>query len=84
LYLQGKEFPVPSGTLGFSVILYTCCAVIAIGLFIVRRNVSFFGYAELGGPVVGKWICGAIYVSLWVFYVVMSSLQAQGTITVNI
>ncbi|KAK7113649.1 sodium/calcium exchanger Calx-like isoform X2 [Littorina saxatilis] len=77
----GEDFAVPAGNLGFSVILFTSCAVIAILLLIVRR---FTVGAELGGPVVFKYICAAILVSLWVFYVLMSSLQSYSIINVKI
>ena len=45
---QGQNyFEVPAGSLGFSVVLFTSCAAIAIMLLVIRR---FAVGAELGGP----------------------------------
>ena len=72
---------MPAGNLGFSVILFTSCAVIAIILLIVRR---FVAGAELGGPPVFKYISAVILVLLWGIYVLLSSLQTYGIINVQI
>lgn len=80
LFLQGSTFKVPSGSLGFSVTLYTITAIIAIVLLMVRRSLSLFGSAELGGPSTPKIVSAAILVSLWFTYVLLSSLQAYGKI----
>lgn len=76
----GGSFKVNAGSLGFSVVIYTACAVIAIGLLVLRRFTGVFGNAELGGPKIPKIICGIIFVCLWLFYIVMSSLQSKGVI----
>nr|XP_022315643.1 sodium/calcium exchanger 2-like isoform X4 [Crassostrea virginica] len=81
---QGTEFKVPPGSLGFSVILYTACAIIAILLLIARRFLKPFGQAELGGPKWPKILSAVIMVSLWVFYVLLSSLNAENIINVQI
>ena len=79
---QGQNyFDVPAGNLGFSVILFTTCAVVAICLLILRR---FVVGAELGGPAVFKYLSAAFLVFLWVLYVLLSSLQAYGIINVVI
>ena len=83
-FSQGTEFKVPPGSLGFSVILYTACAVIAILLLIARRFLKPFGQAELGGPKWPKILSAVIMVSLWVFYVLLSSLNAENIINVQI
>ena len=77
---DGSVFEVPAGTLGFSVIVYSCCAITAIGTLVLRRNLSIFGNAELGGPQVTKIVSGVFLICLWVLYVLLSSLQAIGTI----
>ncbi|XP_067672018.1 sodium/calcium exchanger 2-like [Haliotis asinina] len=77
---QGKTFEVPAGSLSFSVTLYTICAVLALGLLVIRRLILKFGKAELGGSKIPKILCAAFLVFLWVFYVIMSSLQAYGHI----
>ena len=73
-----------SGSLVFSVILYTSCSIGAIVILMLRRNIRALGGAELGGPVAVKYACGIVFCLLWVFYVVMSSLQTEKIITVNI
>ena len=79
---QGQNyFEVPAGNLGFSVILFTSCAVIAIILLVTRR---FVAGAELGGPTVLKYVSAVILVALWVIYVLMSSFQTYGIINVTI
>ncbi|XP_046365062.2 sodium/calcium exchanger 2-like isoform X2 [Haliotis rufescens] len=77
---QGKTFEVPAGSLSFSVTLYTVCAVLALGLLVLRRVVGKFGKAELGGSKIPKILCAVFLVFLWVFYIIMSSLQAYGHI----
>lgn len=76
-------FVVEAGSLGFSVVLYTIAAIIAISLFITRRFVGAFGNGELGGPKITKWISGAILLTLWILYVLFSSLQAKNVINVK-
>lgn len=39
---------------------------------------SVFGKAELGGKTILKWVTGGIMVSMWLFYIIMSSLQVYG------
>lgn len=48
---NSKDYDVPQGSLGFSLIVYSGVAVIAIVVLIVRRFVRICGKAELGGPV---------------------------------
>jgi len=79
---QGQNyFEVPAGSLGFSVVLFTSCAAIAITLLVVRR---FVVGAELGGPTVMKYVSAVILVLLWVLYVLLSSFQSYGIINVTI
>ncbi len=58
-------------------------AVIAISLLIARRFLKPFGQAELGGPKVAKWVSAGIMVTLWVLYILFSSLEATGIIKVQ-
>ncbi|XP_050391531.1 sodium/calcium exchanger 2-like [Patella vulgata] len=81
--IKGKKFHVPTGSLGFSVVLYTSCAVFALVILMLRRYLSVFGKAELGGPKVPKIISAVAVFFLWVFYIVLSSLQAQHIIDVG-
>jgi len=75
-----KGFAVEAGSLGFSVTLYTICAICAIILILCRRFIGAFGNAELGGNVALKYVSGAFMLSLWVLYVVLSALQVYGEI----
>ncbi|RDD45318.1 Sodium/calcium exchanger 3 [Trichoplax sp. H2] len=72
---QNKEFSVPAGNLASSVILFTICAVICIALLMLRRIIPSFGGSELGGPTKSKYISGLLLVTLWIVYVIISSLQ---------
>ena len=71
---------MPPDTLVFSVIVYTCCAILAVTLLIARRFIPFFGNAELGGPTVPKRISSFLFVGLWVLYIILSVLQSYGVI----
>ena len=51
---KGKEFIVEDAALGFSVLLYSIAAILAIALLMLRRKLAFFGNAELGGTVAPK------------------------------
>ena len=62
------------GNLGFSVVIFTCCALATIALLMVRRYVKPLG-GELGGPKVPKLLCGIGLIFLWIFYVLMASMQ---------
>lgn len=77
-------FTVPPGSLGFSVIIYTGCAIIAIIILLLRRFLKPFGQAELGGPKGAKILSAVIMVSLWVFYVLLSALNSKNIINVQI
>ena len=83
LSLQNPErgFVVSAGTLSFSVIVYTCCAIAAIALLMTRRFLPLFGKAELGGPKVTKCLSAAFFLFLWLLYIVLSILQCYGYIS---
>lgn len=76
-----KQFHVPAGTLSFSVIVYSICAIAALSLLVIRRYLPVFGRAELGGPTGPKIFSGVIFIALWVIYVILSALQAKGIIS---
>jgi len=75
---QGQIFKVPVGSLGFSVTVFCIEAGLAILILLIRRNPAVGG--ELGGPKVFKTISSAIFVFFWVFYVMISALEAYGVI----
>lgn len=62
-------------SLAFSVTLYCSLALISVSFLLVRRN-KFFGGGELGGPTRIKYISGISLIGLWIFYLVMSTLEA--------
>ena len=78
-YLSG-QFEVPPGSLAFSVTLFTVCAVALLALIYIRRCLSIFGKAELGGPRNLKIASFGFAVFLWFFYVLFSALQSYGII----
>lgn len=75
-------FVVPAGALGFSVLIFCLCAVVCISILILRRVVKPIAGAELGGPWITRIPTSLIFISLWVFYILLSSLQTYGVISV--
>ncbi|XP_034393186.1 sodium/calcium exchanger 1-like isoform X15 [Cyclopterus lumpus] len=73
-YSKGQEFRVDPGTLAFSVTLFTIFAFICIAVLIYRRRPEIGG--ELGGPRVPKILTTCLFFSLWLLYIVFSSLEA--------
>ncbi|XP_040572646.1 sodium/calcium exchanger 2 isoform X3 [Lepeophtheirus salmonis] len=78
---QDGQFNVPAGDLSVSVTLYTICAVLAVLLLLVRRFLGIFGNAELGGPNLGKYISATFLLILWFLYILFSTLQTYGIIS---
>lgn len=77
---NGTTFEVAGGeSLGFSVVIFCIFAIICIVILMVRRFLPFIG-AELGGPMKYKIPTAAIFVSLWVLYIILSSLVSYGHI----
>lgn len=70
---QDGCFVVKAGTLVFSVIVYSICALIAVALLVVRRK--FLG-GELGGPKPQAYASSCLLVCLWAVYVGLSSWYA--------
>lgn len=71
---ETDRYYVPSGSLGFSVIVFCFCAVICIIFLIIRRKTVG---GELGGSSSGRLGSAAFLTSLWLFYIIMSIMQAQ-------
>jgi len=69
------DYPMASGSLGFSVVIFCICALICIGTLYLRR--AMIGN-ELGGA--GSTATGLFFLMLWMVYVVVSSLQTEGHI----
>merc|ERR1711884_650501 len=75
---QGLTFDVPVGSLGFSVTVFCIEALLAILILLLRRNPAVGG--ELGGPKAVKTVTSGCFVFFWVFYVLISALEAYKVI----
>merc|ERR1719361_3409430 len=75
---QGEQFIVPVGSLGFSVTVFCIEATCAVLILLARRHPAVGG--ELGGPKLFKTISSGIFVFFWVFYVMISAMEAYGVI----
>uniref|UniRef100_H2UAN9 Solute carrier family 8 member 1b n=1 Tax=Takifugu rubripes TaxID=31033 RepID=H2UAN9_TAKRU len=71
---QGRDFKVNPGTLAFSVTLFTIFAFISVATLMYRRRPEIGG--ELGGPRTPKVLTTMLFVSLWLLYILFSSLEA--------
>jgi len=75
---KGGTFEVDPGSLGFSVTIFCIEAFLAIMILVARRNPAVGG--ELGGPKAVKTVTSGIFVFFWVFYVLISALEAYDVI----
>jgi len=66
-------FVVEAGSLGFSVAVFSSCAVITIGMLALRRK---FCGGELGGSARAKWGSVAVLIFLWLLYIGLSAWQS--------
>ncbi|XP_052099080.1 uncharacterized protein LOC127733801 isoform X5 [Mytilus californianus] len=74
-----KPYKVKTGNLTVSVIIFCVLAVICIATLIIRRKLVG---GELGGKnAVVKWLTSFLLFSLWIIYIVLSSLRAYDIIT---
>eukprot|EP00854_Cymbomonas_tetramitiformis_P012543 gene12543-14822_t len=71
------EFTVDSGDLSFSVMVFAICATVCLLTLLIRRHESVAG-GELGGPVILKKATACFYFFLWMLYIILSSLKADG------
>lgn len=71
---KGQTFRVNPGTLAFSVTLFTIFAFVCVGVLMYRRRPEIGG--ELGGPRIPKILTTMLFFSLWLLYIVLSSLEA--------
>uniref|UniRef100_A0AAQ5ZVP6 Calx-beta domain-containing protein n=1 Tax=Amphiprion ocellaris TaxID=80972 RepID=A0AAQ5ZVP6_AMPOC len=72
---KGKPFKVDPGSLAFSVTLFTILAVVCVLTLLYRRRASVAG-GELGGPRTCKLLTSLMFVSLWLIYILLASLEA--------
>jgi len=70
-YVPGTPmgFAVPAGDLGFTVLVFSSCATLCIGLLVLRRATLGF---ELGGAMVPKALSAVLCVLLWLLYLALS------------
>eukprot|EP00798_Chlamydomonas_sp_ICE-L_P012748 gene12748-15997_t len=73
---QNVEYEVSGGSLGFSLIVFFCTAIVAIALLLFRRGQG----GELGGATQGKWISFRVLIGLWVIFLILSGLYDYGQI----
>ncbi|XP_038238190.1 sodium/calcium exchanger 2 isoform X2 [Dermochelys coriacea] len=71
---QGQDFKVQTGTLAFSVTLFTIFAFVCISVLLYRRRPGIGG--ELGGPRPAKLLTAGLFLGLWLLYILFSSLEA--------
>lgn len=72
---KGKVFRVDPGSLAFSVTLFTIMALLCVAVLLYRRRPNVAG-GELGGPRTAKLLTLFLFVSLWLIYILLSSLEA--------
>ncbi|TRY87424.1 hypothetical protein DNTS_017185, partial [Danionella cerebrum] len=71
---HGEYFHVDPGTLAFSVTLFTIFAFVCIAVLMYRRRPEIGG--ELGGPQLPKTLTTTLFFSLWLMYIILSSMEA--------
>ncbi|KAJ8250507.1 hypothetical protein COCON_G00224290 [Conger conger] len=71
---HNRPFRVSPGNLAFSVTLFTIFAFICVGVLMYRRRPEIGG--ELGGPRTSKAITTMLFFSLWLLYILFTSLEA--------
>ena len=74
---KGEPFIAPAGSLSFSVTIYMCTSVVCFVLLYIKR--AWCG-GELGGTGFMRTGVALILTILWLFYIVISSLEAVGHI----
>lgn len=65
-------------SLGFSVTMFCCFALMAIIILMIRRSPAIGG--ELGGPRAVKTVTSSIFCTFWVTFVFISALEAYKVI----
>ena len=71
---ENGGFVVCAGYLAFTVLVFTCCAVSAIGAILARRW-ALKPSAELGGPRKLAYITCGSFIGLWVLYLIFSIIR---------
>jgi len=74
---RGETYVTPAGALAFSVMLFLITSLTCFFILGVRRAVLG---GELGGPKPSRYISAFMLISLWVIYVLFSTLMAYEVI----
>ncbi|EKX46956.1 hypothetical protein GUITHDRAFT_41650, partial [Guillardia theta CCMP2712] len=72
IYWSSGGFVVIGGSLGFNTILFVGLTVISFAILFVRR--AYFGF-ELGGPKWASVLSAVLFITIWIVYLVVNSLQ---------
>ncbi len=72
--INGTQFTVTAGSLGFSVTLFCVFALVAILVILLRRIPRVGG--ELGGPLKLRILSSSALVGLWLLYLILSGLES--------
>lgn len=72
-----NAYEVPSGPLGFSVLVFMIVASTCLIFLVIRRKVVG---GELGGNKTSKWASCVFCCCLWLVYVILSIMQSNGSI----
>ncbi|XP_049863637.1 sodium/calcium exchanger 1 isoform X3 [Schistocerca gregaria] len=75
---KGEQFNVNPGNMAFSVTIFCTEAAVAIIILVLRRSKMVGG--ELGGPKCIKWTTTCVLLSLWLIYLILSSLEVYNVI----
>ena len=71
--IPNADYPVPPGSMSFSVIMFlSCSAVCFLVLFLRRRCLG----GELGGQGISRPISAVLLIALWFIYILFVSLEA--------
>ncbi|XP_050540521.1 sodium/calcium exchanger 3-like isoform X2 [Daktulosphaira vitifoliae] len=74
-YFNNSNFLILTNEIDINVFVYCTVAILAIAVLIIRRNVKFFGRAELGGPQNGRLLTAFIFITLWLIYILITSFK---------
>jgi solute carrier family 8 (sodium/calcium exchanger) len=74
---ENNGYYIEAGSLGFSVVVFTTLAVTCIITIIIRRNVVG---GELGGTKNGRLGSAVFLCTLWLLYIVLSTLKMNDVI----
>ena len=80
IYSGDKDYEVPSKGLDLSVVLFLSCCLVGIGILVFRRCTV---KGELGGSSAGRIVSAIIFISLWLIYIIFSTLGQYEVISIS-